>query len=298
MGMKGRPMIPWTAEDICRKFPQARILTPLEIQDWLPQQRTSASHKYTNGTLLALVGSRAYPGAALLSLRAAARVGAGVVRALVPPCVWPLIPVTVPEVIPVEIPCDAKILADLKVHAQALLVGCGIGRGDSAQNQARDLLNTPVPLVIDGDGLYALRALSDKTCARLSQGRWLLTPHGGELNRLIPDLPQDNLDFIKNVQDKAIAWQCTFLIKGFPGIIVSYAGDIFICPPGNPAATTAGCGDVLAGACAGYLAQGASPVQAAALGSWDVAKATQDFLNHTHARTLMASDVVDWLNHS
>lgn len=272
----------------------ARVLTQDEIVSWVPH-RTVESHKYINGNLLARVGSKQYPGAAVLSLGAAVQVGAGLVHALVPEELWGVLPVAVPEVIPVVCSCNDEVLMPLKSNADAVLVGCGVGADADKKSEILDLLELSCPTVIDGDGLFILSEIPEINYKQMSAGNWLLTPHRGELRRLIPSLPDSRADMLKCVRDKAEEWGCTILVKGFPGVIVTPKGDVWICEQGDPAATTAGCGDVLAGACAGFLAQGLGPQKAAVLASWAVVQSTRRVLEQTRAHSVRASDLIPHL---
>src|SRR5437899_2218523 len=69
--------------------------------DFALPKRTRDSHKFTNGYLTAIVGSRLYPGAARLSCHAAARVGAGGVQVMLPESLWPIIGAFPPEIMPI-----------------------------------------------------------------------------------------------------------------------------------------------------------------------------------------------------
>jgi hydroxyethylthiazole kinase-like uncharacterized protein yjeF len=297
-------MIVWTSEEILSQFPGSMLLTSKQILEWIPH-RTADSHKYMNGILLAVVGSRSFPGAALLSVRSAARVGAGGVKAMIPSSLWGLLPIAIPEAMPVELPETPegmiyhipKILWEESYgKAKALLVGCGMGREKEPVEVVQTILRTQTKaVVIDADGLYALSRMPEENFEGWSDGRWLLTPHGGELQLLIPGLSNEPYARLKEIQEKAIQWKCTILIKGFPAVIVCPDGQIWICPVGSPAATTAGCGDVLAGACAGFMAQGLSPQKAAALGSLCVGSATRLIVTSTGQHSVMASDLIDHL---
>ena len=72
-------------------------------------------------------------------------------------------------------------------------------------------------------------------------------------------------------------------------------GDCFENPTGNSAATTAGCGDVLAGIIVGLLAQGLSTEHAAIVSMYMAGKAADEYVKTYKFHSLLASDIIDWL---
>jgi len=80
-----------------------------------------------------------------------------------------------------------------------------------------------------------------------------------------------------------------------PGVIASPDGQVFVNATGNPGVSSAGNGDVLAGLCAGLLAQGLSPLQAA-VAAVHIGGAAADCYAHSRdPRTLLASDLINLL---
>lgn len=227
-------------------------------------RRAADAHKYSAGTALCMVGSRAFSGAAVLSTGAALRAGAGAVVAAVPESVAPTLDAWHAEVMAARLPetdgggltrraLDA-VLARLD-RADALLVGCGLGRDDETQALVRDLvLGSDLPLVLDADGLDAFAGQADRLAGR--RAPLLLTPHLGELRRLLGDTAFEPHDRIAAVRALAARWNAVVLLKGMPSVLASPDGAVRVGPPGEPALATAGTGDVLAGLAAGLAAQG------------------------------------------
>ncbi|MEM6327810.1 MAG: NAD(P)H-hydrate dehydratase, partial [Bacteroidota bacterium] len=156
--------------------------------------------------------------------------------------------------------------------AEAVLVGCGLGREAETQRLVRALLrrlggdNGP-PAVLDADGLGALAGHTYDLATR-AHGRIVLTPHLGELRRLTgtPDLtPADRL---ATVRDLAAEWNCVLVLKGMPSVVAAPDGTVAVGPPGHPGLATAGTGDVLAGTTVGLMAQGLAPMDAALAALW------------------------------
>jgi NAD(P)H-hydrate epimerase len=64
----------------------------------------------------------------------------------------------------------------------------------------------------------------------------------------------------------AARWKQIVVLKGAATIVASSNGKLFVSPFSTPALATAGTGDVLAGAIAGFIAQGVQPFDAACVG--------------------------------
>jgi NAD(P)H-hydrate epimerase len=90
----------------------------------------------------------------------------------------------------------------------------------------------------------------------------------------------------------AARWGQVVVLKGpFTGV-ASPDGPTWVYPHANPALATAGTGDVLAGLCAGLLAQGLAPSDAARLAVVVHALAGRRILERHAWRTLLASDLL------
>jgi NAD(P)H-hydrate epimerase len=151
-------------------------------------------------------------------------------------------------------------------RVNALLVGCGLGRDPETQDFVRGLLDeSTTPAVIDADGLNALVGFEDRI-AESSSGQWILTPHWGEFKRLAGNDKLDTRDRLALAGEYAKTWNCVLILKGIPSAIGLPDGRCFLGGAGNTALATAGTGDVLAGLCAGFRAQGLSAKNAALAG--------------------------------
>lgn len=273
--------------------------TVIDIQQWLPK-RGDNPNKYENGYVFGIVGSRSFPGAAVLSASAAARVGAGGVRCLVPESVWSIIAAHVTEIMlqsSIETDDGGFALEALSQVANFILkckagwVGCGIGRHPETISFVRESLKLiSVPMVLDAD---ALMAVEPTFIQHYAKGNWILTPHDGELERLIGRTSLTPANRAEVLIEHAKSWNCTILLKGFPSMIAGPNGELYENPTGHTAATTAGCGDVLAGLCAGLLAQGLTPLQAAVVGMYLGGMASDSYHEKYGGHTLMASDLLD-----
>lgn len=262
--------------------------------------RPADAHKGTFGKVLVVAGSIQYPGAAMLSCGGAARVGAGLVTLGAGRSVL-AIAGRMPEITLLPLPegdwgavgpaALEELAKSLEGYA-ALLIGPGLGRGDATREFVRRLFGVEAPkgrarvgflvsspeaaataptappdlppTVVDADGLNMLAEL-DGWSERLPAGRCVLTPHPGEMRRLLKadELPGDPADAATTA---AKEWRQVVVLKGASTVVASPDGKTVVHAGGNPALATAGTGDVLAGAIAGLLAQGLEPYAAAALG--------------------------------
>ena len=234
-------------------------------------RRAPDAHKYSAGTALCVVGSRAFSGAAILATGAALRAGAGAVRAAVPAGIAPTLDAWHAEVMAAALPeTDSGGLArdalgpirDTVRRSDAVLVGCGLGRDAETQALVRSLAaSTEIPLVLDADGLHAFAGDAGVLAERSAPT--VLTPHLGELRALLGDAGFEPTDRIETVRDLAARWQAVVLLKGMPSVLAAPDGRARVGPPGHPALATAGTGDVLAGLTVGLIAQGVDAFDAA-----------------------------------
>ena len=263
-------------------------------------RRADDAHKYSAGTAVCVVGSGRFTGAAVLSTAAAYRAGAGAVVACTPASAQPTV-----DARNVEVMVDGQretadrtlawaALDDVWHRAEsadAVLVGCGVGRDDETLRLVRALVEgVPAPLVLDADGLSAFAGEGDRLAGRAAP--LVLTPHLGELRRLLGDdafVPEDR---VETVRELAQRWGAVLVLKGMPSVVGTPDGRVVVGPPGHPALATAGTGDVLAGTVVGLMAQGLDPA-AAAVCALHLGAAAADVWARDHGRGgLVASDLL------
>ena len=265
--------------------------------------RAPDAHKYSAGRVLAVVGSRAFTGAAVLSTAAAYRAGAGAVVAATPQGARAVVDARNAEVMVDPQPetddgtlaaAGPEALLDRAAAADAVLVGCGLGRHPETLRVVRALVEAvEAPLVLDADGLAAYADGADALADR--DGPLVLTPHLGELRRLLGDDGWAPTDRLEAVRDLASTWGAVLVLKGMPSVVGLPDGRVVVGPPGAPALATAGTGDTLAGTIAGLLAQGLGASEAALCGLWLGAEAARLWAEDHGAAGLVASDLIDRL---
>lgn len=208
-------------------------------------------HKYSRG-MVAVVGG-VMPGAAALAAEAAAYAGAGYILLL--------------ERDPRFVPPHAIVrrgIADLPgaladARTGAVVVGPGLGRAEDGAWALRKALESGRPLVIDGDALHLLNNGVIGVPA-------VLTPHEGEFRALFPDL--DMPSKVERARAAARRLGGVIVYKGADTVIAAPDGRAAIAGDASPWLSTAGTGDVLAGAIGAMLAKGLPPFDAAGAGVW------------------------------
>ncbi|MCV2889537.1 NAD(P)H-hydrate dehydratase [Ruegeria aquimaris] len=242
--------------------------------------KAAESHKYTHGHALILSGGSGRTGAARLAARGALRIGAGLVTLGVPPNAQQEVACQITALMLARIDGAegfAAVLDDTRLNALCLGPGMGIER-------ARDLV--PVALaarcatVLDADALTAFAEDPAELFAQLHEA-CVLTPHGGELARLFPDIAAklnapamtgpaySKVDATREAAKRA---GCVVLFKGADTVIAAPDGCCSVNSAhyerSAPWLATAGSGDVLAGFITGLLARGFAPMQAAETAAW------------------------------
>jgi len=205
------------------------------------------SDKYSRGVVGVDVGSDQYPGAGVLCTYGAVYGGAGMVRFLGADKPAEIIRRVLPNV----------VFSPGRV--QANLFGSGWGdRPDGGELIAR-ALDSGLPAVIDADGL---KYLPEKVPAT-----WLLTPHAGELARVLgQERSEVTDDPVRAVRAAVERTGATVLLKGATQLVAGPNLDWVWVALAGPAWTgQAGSGDVLGGLCAALLAAGRAADRAAVL---------------------------------
>lgn len=289
--------------------PNSHLITERSLRETLKidtsRSRAEDSHKGTYGHVLVVGGSRLMSGAGLMASRAALRIGSGLVTWALPEALLPNIVGHVPELMVAEGSAgsfwrrdSAETLLKLAEKMDVLAIGPGLGRFDGDTDWLRELwTKTDAPLVIDADGL---NMLADGGFSAREWGRRehvVLTPHPGEMGRLL-GIPTAELqaDRIAAARSYAAEHGVTLVLKGARTVVASPEGALFVNTTGHPGMSTGGTGDVLTGAISGLIAQGLSPLQAAAFGVYLHGRAGERAAElREHPASLLAGDVIEAL---
>jgi hydroxyethylthiazole kinase-like uncharacterized protein yjeF len=297
-----------TVADIGIPVTEASVFEPVidDVAAVLPQRKPE-SHKLSNGSVMLLAGSDGMSGAALLSARAAGRMGAGYVTLCSTPYVDRAKRTMLPEVVSMVDDEHAELGPDaLEVfksgldRADAVGVGPGLGRGPRQSDLLqRALREIELPLVVDADALNALAGHTEWLTDR--EGPAVITPHPGEMARLLDTSASEvQARRLEAALSAASRFGCVAVLKGAGTVVADPSGRAIVNPTGGPELATAGTGDVLTGVLTGLLAERLEPFETAWAGvfvhglagevagrrhggrgviAWDVAEALPEALN-------------------
>jgi len=244
-----------------------------------------ADDKYSRGVVGIIAGGETYSGAAVLAVTAAVEAGVGMVRYVGTRTPTSLVRSAVPEAVFGAGQCEAWLIGPgLEVDAA----------DEEARHQldaARDILAGDLPVVVDAGGLDLIEGPRSAPT--------LLTPHAGELARLLSrlagsadrteaadsDSPRERAaghpvgrpvtredverDPLSHVRAAAGLTGATVLLKGACTLVAGpEPGDPVRSQADAPAwLATAGAGDVLSGLLGALLAAGLDPLDAGSLGA-------------------------------
>jgi len=242
--------------------------------------RGPSGTKFRSGHVLVVGGAPGMTGAPCLSARGAMRAGAGYATLAVAGGLEPTVAARAPvETLTLALPdgpdgaiaaAAVDVVAErLRGRAGTLVLGPGLGRGGEQPQLVRGLLAAigETPLVLDADGLAAIAG--DLEAVREHRGPTVLTPHAGELARLL-DVPVDDVADrrLAHAREAARRSGAVVVLKGDDTLVVDPDGRLLISPGDAPGLATAGTGDVLAGVVGALLARGAEPLTAAGAAVW------------------------------
>ena len=207
------------------------------------------SDKYARGAVGVDTGSDQYPGAAVMSVYGTVYGGAGYVRFLGAERPAATISAQLPNV----------VFSPGRV--QAYLFGSGWGHRSDGARVLADAAEQGLPAVVDADGLGYL--------PKPAPANWLLTPHAGELARLLGrERSWVEEDPVRAVTAGAEQTGAAVLLKGATQLVAAPdGGPVLVAVPGPAWTAQAGSGDVLGGVCAALLAAGLDAQQAGQLGA-------------------------------
>ncbi len=260
-------------------------------------KRKKDSHKGENGRLLVAGGNEQFIGAPILSALAgiaALRSGTDLVNICAPEKVAWAINCFSPDLITTKFAGKnfsekhAKKVIELSKKNDCLLIGPGLGLGKGTQKFAKKVVSgVKVPVVVDGDAIKALKG-------KIFKNNCVLTPHSNEFEvfsgKKVPKELNKRKALVKKV---SLKHKCVILLTGKVDVI-SCGKKVKINKTGNAGMTVGGTGDVLAGLCAGLVAQGAGLLEAACSAAYFNGLAG----NRAHKKYgygLMASDLLEEL---
>lgn len=250
------------------------LIVAEELAGHLPP-RVPDTHKGTYGHLLIAAGSVGASGAVILAARSAVRSGAGLVTAAVPEPIVQTVDGGSIESMSLPLPAGedgriadgaAEAILAAAADRSALALGPGMGRTATVAAALRQVvLECPVPLVLDADGINAFAGRASELSDR--KAPTVLTPHPGEAARLLgtstAEVARDRRGVARRMASETGA---IVVLKGHQSLVATPDGAVHLNLTGNPGMATGGTGDVLTGLIGSFLAQELDPLAAARLG--------------------------------
>lgn len=231
--------------------PELYVMTRAAAAARLPHP-APADHKYSRGVLGLIAGSDAYPGAAVLAATAAVHAGVGMLRTVSTGAAAERIADAVPEAVAAG---QAEAGTEDGPQVAAWAMGPGLGTDGGQHEAVHRALASGKPCVVDA-GALALVAPDS------GHSRMVLTPHAGELRRLLARLDisvgtEDiTADPVRWARWAAVGFSCVVLLKGPATVCAAPDGYTVISNGAPPSLATAGSGDVLTGMLGAFVATG------------------------------------------
>lgn len=247
-------------------------------------ERPGRSHKGSFGKVLVIAGSETMSGACYLAAKAAYSVGAGLVRVVSTDNNREVLLSALPEILF----SSRDEIADAVDWADAIVIGPGLGLTKEAEEIMKYVIeNSPVPTVIDGDGIRLCRNLTHTLT-----DNFILTPHVREMSYLTGiSVGELQSDILETTRETAAEWECIIAQKD-ARTIVSDGRECYINVSGNNGMATGGSGDVLAGMIGGLLGQHLESFEAAKLGVYLHGLSGDVMAEEKGVYSLMASDII------
>lgn len=271
------------------------LVTDREAVEWLPRFH-ARDHKGDRGRVVVIGGNIGMSGAIRMTARAAFAAGAGLVHAVAPGDTVTALIQAEPDLQTrsheLRLPISGE-LAALIEHADAIVIGPGLGRGTGSAEFVLAVLEQAKTAVVDADALSVLQGKTAALPALASTRGIVLTPHHGEFRTLFPDYAQvQESDPWKSAAEAARESGTTVLLKGVPTVVAREGSPSLTVAAGNPGLATGGSGDLLSGLIGTFLAGGVAPEIAAALGAQALGRAADLAARRTSARSVRPMDVI------
>ncbi|MGB3341390.1 MAG: NAD(P)H-hydrate dehydratase [bacterium] len=278
-----------------------RVIQFEDVYHLMPP-RPPDGNKGTFGNILIIAGARGFSGAAAMAAMSALKVGAGLVQLAAPKSIMNSLEAKLLEIVKVPLSetehetISPGAIDDLLPHLEKADVVV-IGPGITTNHETADFLfsflpKITVPVVIDAD---AINIIAKKVgFLKKIHAPFILTPHPGELSRMIKLAPEQiNSTRIDLASKLAKELSGVLVLKGAPTVIASLNDETYINPTGNSGLASAGSGDVLVGMISGFLAQNLSLIEASTIGVFIHGLCADLAMERSNEYSLTAEDLID-----
>lgn len=229
-------------------------------------KRKIYGHKGNYGRAVLVAGSIGYLGAARLATESCIRSGAGLITLITSSEGRKLLSGSLIEGMLATLEDNEKVKY-LVSKADAVAFGPGIKEDEESMKLLEEIIiDSPSSIIIDAGGINLLS--KNKKCLCSVKDKVILTPHPGEMARLIgKDISYVEKNRIECSRAFAKQYKCIVLLKGYNTVITD-GKDVFINKTGNSKMASGGMGDTLTGIITALVAQGYSNMDATLLGAY------------------------------
>jgi NAD(P)H-hydrate epimerase len=290
-------------------------ITP-ELVESLLKPRAKFSHKGDYGHALLVCGSATMPGAAILATGGALRSGCGLVTTHIPKDErFALIANHPSAMLSLDGEECFSALPDRLERFSAIGVGPGLGSDKKTVIALQELLEAVLALnhttstedetlgsadavgrkirmVLDADALNIIAENAD--FKRLIPSDSVLTPHQGELRRLVGDWADDK-EKLEKASRLAAETRSVVIVKGAHSAICTPDGRFVFNSTGTPGMAKGGSGDVLTGLITGLAARGYDAETASVIGTYNHGRAGERAAETYGEEAMNASDLAEFL---
>lgn len=267
-------------------------------------RRDRYAHKNTFGHVLLVGGSVGRTGAIAMATKAALRSGVGLATA----ATWEDSMQLLSQQLPIEA-MTLPISEDDQNYARygeqiksfsAIVIGPGMSHRPEAKKLVELLLSYyKGPVVIDADALNLISEHKLHDMCRQRKAPTVLTPHPGEMARLLDcskeEVLRDPIAALKKAVDLTHA---VVMLKGAATLLLSPDEVMYLNHFPNAGMATAGSGDVLAGIIGALLAQGLPGFDAAQVGVYLHSLAGDRAAKKINSRGMIAGDIIESIPHA
>jgi NAD(P)H-hydrate epimerase len=231
---------------LSRKHREAELVTWENAGAAIPAISKTV-HKYERGLVEIWAGSQGAIGAAKLAAQGAQAAGAGLIRLVVDPSIYPVVASSCSGVMAVPSPPT-----DGRFTPTAVLLGPGWGKSEDRNRILENCLRLEeqgTPLILDADAIALARDM-------VFHGNTIMTPHMGEFAACCGLKKEQILKSpIEALRGFSAKTKAVILLKSHVIYAASPDGRLGIIDGMNPVLATGGTGDVLAGFCSSIAAR-------------------------------------------
>ena len=218
--------------------------------------RKADSHKFDNGRILLISGSKGMAGAAILNIIGATSVGTGYIHSLVEETIYPIVASNqIETVYHVDDLTNSLFVDNLDLYDKIDAIGFGSGLNNHpfAKDYLKQILtNFKKPVIVDA---YGLSLLANDDSLYTLNDNLIITPHMGEFMKLTGfDKSVIEADKINIARKFASDHNLTLVLKGPKTLVICKDKTIYENNSGNACLAKAGSGDVLTGMITGMCA--------------------------------------------